>query len=308
MRRPRGPGGRFLTAAEIAAGMGGQQNKEENANHDEENPEGTSPTQEDDAALHPTAESESAPSPDIDLHGPSSIAGNTNTATTDTGTPRSGREEEEEGHIVQEAIVAPEDLDPGLGADAGFITEQLQTFDGAEVVVGDAEGAFDFDPAVVTAGVPKFAGEPQLPIAGVDATDGFGYTPPGKAVSETLTPNARALRRCFFLLQLLNHRSLSLNPAPTEKDKNIPKNRFPHGSPWCTISIYSLLFALLSGLIHAFVLVFHVSIPPSPPHPYVLDGTISIHMYIFWSTPFPPLVFTCFSRRSFLSYVLEFLL
>ncbi|KAG8911884.1 Transcriptional activator [Tulasnella sp. 417] len=179
MRRPRGPGGRFLTAAEIAAGLGGQpQNKEEVANHDEENPEGTSPHQDDDAALHPTAESESAPSPDIDLHGPSSIAGNTNTATTDTGTPVSRREEEDEGHgPVQEAIVAAEDLDPGLGADAGYIAEQLQTFDGAEVV-GDAE-AFDFDPVVAAAaGVPKFAGEPQLPIAGVDATDGFGYTPP----------------------------------------------------------------------------------------------------------------------------------
>ncbi|KAG8938971.1 Transcriptional activator [Tulasnella sp. 424] len=179
MRRPRGPGGRFLTAAEIAAGLGGvvtqPQNKDENAHHDEENVEGTSPTLEDDPALHPTAESESAPSPDIDLRGTSSIAGNTNTATTDTGTPGSRREEEDDGHITQEVMVAPEDLDPSMGADAGYIAEQLETFEGSGAV-GDVD-AYEFDPAAV-AGVQKFVGEAQLPIAGVDAADGFGYTSP----------------------------------------------------------------------------------------------------------------------------------
>lgn len=172
------------------------QNKDENAHHDEENVEGTSPTLEDDPALHPTAESESAPSPDIDLRGTSSIAGNTNTATTDTGTPGSRREEEDDGHITQEVMVAPEDLDPSMGADAGYIAEQLETFEGSGAV-GDVD-AYEFDPAAV-AGVQKFVGEAQLPIAGVDAADGFGYTSPGTSSLGHCYPGGRHLTNVVSL-------------------------------------------------------------------------------------------------------------
>ncbi|KAG9009792.1 Transcriptional activator [Tulasnella sp. 427] len=191
MRRPRGPGGRFLTAAEIAAGLGGaaaQQNKDDIPDHEDHQNlvEGTSPTQEDDPALHhPTAvaESESAPSPDLDVQGPASVAGNTNTATTDAGTPLSAREEEEDGHVsalpAHDPVVAPEDLDPAMGADAGYITEQLQTFEGAGAV-GDV-GSYDFDTAAVAAGVPKYVVEAELPITGVESADGFEpFTPPGE--------------------------------------------------------------------------------------------------------------------------------
>lgn len=183
MRRPRGPGGRFLTAAEIAAGLGGvqQESKEENHDHEGEHVEGTSPVHEEDPALHPTAESESAPSPDLGgLAGSASVAGNTNTATTDAGTPRSGKADEEEHHLhdAQAVIVPPEDLDPGMGADPGFIAEQLQTFDGSGPVA-EVEG-YEFDPAAVVAGAPKFVEDPQLPITGVDGADGFAYPSQGE--------------------------------------------------------------------------------------------------------------------------------